>query len=60
MNNYSKFIPTAPEGMPITDMVYVNAQFPGVAEAQNQLYVHYQKYFNGHDTLECEIGRAHV
>ena len=53
MNNYSKFIPTAPEGMPITDMVYVNAQFPGVAEVQNQLYVHYQKYFNGHDTLEC-------
>lgn len=55
MNTFFKSIPTAPQGLPVTDMVQVNAQFPGAAILGDDLYVHYQKYCSGHDTLEAGI-----
>ena len=55
MNAFFHSIPTAPEGLPVTDIVRVNAQFPGAAIVGDDLYVHYQKYCAGHDSLETGI-----
>lgn len=59
MSAYSKFIPAAPEGLPITDIVRCNAQFPGLAMDAGRLMAHYQKYVPGHDSLECGILGEH-
>lgn len=55
MSTFYNHIPTAPLGMPLTDIVRCNAQFPGAAIDGENLRVHYQKYAKGHDTLECGI-----
>lgn len=55
MNAFFKSIPTAPEGLAVTDIVRVNAQFPGAAILGDELYVHYQNYCKGHDTLKAGI-----
>ncbi len=55
MNVFSNNIPKAPEGLPVTDIVRYNAQFPGVVIDGDKLRVHYQKYMDHHDTLECGV-----
>lgn len=55
MRTFSQYIPTAPEGRPVTDIYAASAQFPGVAVDGTQLRVHYQKYAAHHDTLECGV-----
>lgn len=48
-------LPIAPEGRAVTDMEAYSAQFPGAAMEGDALRVHYQKFVNGHDTLETGI-----
>ncbi|MBP3701329.1 MAG: hypothetical protein J6I64_05525, partial [Lachnospiraceae bacterium] len=55
MSVFSHYIPKAPEGMPLTDIVGYSAQFPGAAVDGDKLRVHYQKYVAQHDTLECGV-----
>lgn len=55
MNTFSQWIPTAPEGLPVTDLYQCSAQFPGTVIDGGQLRVHYQKYAKRHDTLECGV-----
>ena len=55
MNAFFKSIPNAPQGLPVTDMIRVNAQFPGAAILGDDLYVHYQNYCKGHDSLQAGI-----
>ena len=55
MSMFSKYIPTAPEGLPVTDIYQASAQFPGIVMDGDQLRVHYQKYAKHHDTLECGV-----
>lgn len=55
MNAVFHQIPTAPAGMPVTDIIGYSAQFPGLVANNGKLRVHYQKFVNHHDTLEVGI-----
>lgn len=48
-------IPTAPEGIALTDIYEESAQFPGAALLNEQMYIHYQGFKNRHD--ELKVGR---
>lgn len=48
-------IPTAPNGIAVTDIIRYSAQFPGAAMDHDALRVHYQKFENRHDVLETGV-----
>ncbi len=48
-------IPTAPNGIGVTNLIEYSAQFPGAAMDHDQLRVHYQKFAKKHDELETGI-----
>lgn len=57
MNERFTNIPAAPEGLPLTNIDKIHAQFPGVVLG-NELHVFYQKYSNRHDSLETGVLRG--
>lgn len=65
MVNLMNRIPTAPNGVSLTDIYSESAQFPGViADDNGTLMVYYQSYTDRHDTLKVgtlgEQGLEHV
>lgn len=55
LNELLKQVPTAPEGLPVTDIIAESAQFPGIAVQDGTCYVHYQAFQNHHDTLKVGV-----
>ena len=52
MKRLLDYLPTAPNGMALTDIFAESAQFPGMALVGDKAYVHYQAYKDSHDELK--------